>query len=67
MNRMLNKFLLAGETFMHKMHLRQPGFIYIASGPFARNIERIGNLKKTQRIKDILIKLNWTKVVFNKI
>ena len=51
MNQMLNKFLLAGETFMHKMHLRQPGFIYISSGPFARNIERIRNLKKNKELK----------------
>ena len=27
MNDRINKFLLAGETFISEMHLRQPGFI----------------------------------------
>ena len=30
----VNKFLLAGNKFMPKMHLRQPGFTYRACGPF---------------------------------
>ena len=29
MNEILNKFLLAGDQFMPKMHIRQPGFRYI--------------------------------------
>ena len=28
MNEIINKFLLAGDIFMPKMHLRQPGFTY---------------------------------------
>ena len=28
MNEIINKFLLAGDTFMPEMHLRQPGFTY---------------------------------------
>ena len=28
MNEIVNKFLLAGDTFMPEMHLKQPGFIY---------------------------------------
>ena len=30
MNELVNKFLLAGDKFMHKMHVRQPGFTYSA-------------------------------------
>ena len=41
MNLIGNKFLLAGDTFMPEMHLKQPGFTYIACGPFTRNKQRI--------------------------
>ena len=30
MNELVNKFLLAGDKFMPKMHVRQPGFTYSA-------------------------------------
>ena len=30
MNNIINKFLLAGDKFMPKMHLRQPPFVYSA-------------------------------------
>ena len=30
MNNVINKFLLAGDKFMHEMHLRQPHFVYSA-------------------------------------
>ena len=29
------------------MHLRQPGFIYSACGPFTKNKERISKFKET--------------------
>ena len=32
---------------MPEMHLRQPGFIYSASGPFRKNKEKIQKLKQT--------------------
>ena len=41
MNETGNKFFLAGDKFMPEMHLRQPGFIYSACGPFTKNKERI--------------------------
>ena len=37
MNEIINKSLLAGAKFMPEMHLRQPGFIYSALGPFTKN------------------------------
>ena len=40
-------FLLAGDRFMPEMHLKQPGFIYSACGPFTKNKKRIQKLKKT--------------------
>ena len=36
MNNLINKFLLAGDTFMPEMHLRQTRFVYSACGPFTR-------------------------------
>ena len=47
MSEIVNKFLLAGEKFMPEMHLKQPGFICSACGPFTKNKERIQKLKET--------------------
>ena len=47
MNAIINKFLLAGDEFMPKMHLRQP---------FTKNKEIIKEFK--QENKDIFIKMN---------
>ena len=47
MNEIVNKFLLAGDTFMPEMHLKQPGFTYSACGPFTKNKERIQKFKET--------------------
>ena len=41
MNGIINNFLLAGDKFMPEMHLKQPGFIYSACGPFTKNKQRI--------------------------
>ena len=47
MNNIINKFLLAGDNFMPEMQLRQPQFIYSASGCFTRYKERIKKFKQT--------------------
>ena len=47
MNNIINKFLLAGDTFMPEMHLRKPQFVYSACGPFTRHKERIKEFKST--------------------
>ena len=57
MNEVINKFLIAGDIFMHKMNLRQPGSTYSAFGSFTKNKGRVKKLKK-QEIQDILIKTN---------
>ena len=65
MNEIVNKFLLAGDQFMPKMHLKQPGFTYSACGPFTKNKE-FKNLKK-QEIQAIFTKMNLIRLVFNMI
>ena len=47
MNKIVNRFLLAGDKFMPEMHLRQPGFTYIATGTFTKNKKRIEKFKET--------------------
>ena len=47
MNKVINKFLLAGDKFMPEIHLRQPRFVYSACGPFTRHKERIKEFKRT--------------------
>ena len=37
MNEIVKTFLLVGDKFMPEMHLKQPGFIYSACGPFTKN------------------------------
>ena len=48
MNERVNKFLLTGDKFLPGMHLRQPGFIYIASVPIIKNKERIQKFTETR-------------------
>ena len=36
MNEIVNKFLLAGDSLMPEVHLRQPGFTYSACGSFTK-------------------------------
>ena len=47
MNEIINSFLLAGDKFITEMHLRQPGFTYSASRPFAKNKERMKKNEET--------------------
>ena len=41
MNRIVNKFLLAGDKFMPEMHLKQTRFTYSASRPFTKNKDKV--------------------------
>ena len=66
MNKIINKFLLAGDTFMPDMHLRQPGFTYSACGTFTKNKETIQKFKK-QEIQAVFIKMKLIRLVFNMI
>ena len=54
MNEIVDKILLAGDKFMPELHLRQPGFICSACGPFTK--KRESKYLKKQEIQDIFIK-----------
>ena len=47
MNNIINKILLAGDTFMPEMYLRQPQSTYNACGPFTKHKQRIQKFKET--------------------
>ena len=64
MNKIINKFLLAGDKFMPEMHLRQPGFTYYACGPFTKHKKELKDLKK-QVILNLFTGTNLIKHVFN--
>ena len=63
MNEIINTFLLVGDKFMPEMHLRQPGFIYSACGPFSKNKERIEKFMQTGNI-DFIYKNELDKACF---
>ena len=44
MNKIVNKFLLAGDKFMPEVHLKQPGVNYSPCRPFTKNKQRIKKL-----------------------
>ena len=46
MNKIVNKFLSAGDKLMTEIHLRQPWFTYSACGPFTKNKETIQKFKE---------------------
>ena len=47
MNKIVNKFLLAGDKFMPEVHSKQPSFTYTACDPFTKNKERIEKFVQT--------------------
>ena len=57
MNKIVNKFLLAGNKFMPEMHLKQPGFTYSACGPFTKTKKESKSLKKL-KIQNTFTELN---------
>ena len=63
MNKTVNKFLLAGDKFIPKMHLKQPGFTYSACGPFTKDKVRIQKFKET-RDTNYIYKNELDKVCF---
>ena len=53
MNKIINKFLLTGDKFMPRLHLKQPGFTYSACGPFGKHRERIQKFRKTGNLEHL--------------
>ena len=62
MNKIINKFLLAGDKLMPEMHLKQPQFVYSACG----HRERIKKFKQTGD-SVIIIEMILIKLVFDRI
>ena len=50
MNETVNIFLLTGDKFIPKMHLRHPRFIHSACGSFKKN--KINKIKKITKAED---------------
>ena len=66
MNGIINKLLLAGDTFRPEMHLKQPGFTYSACGPF-KKISKESKDFHRQEIQNTFTKMNYTRLNFNMI
>ena len=66
MNELVNTFLLVGNKFMPKMHLKQPGFTYSACGPFTKNKERIEKFMQTGNT-NFIYRNELNKLAFNMI
>ena len=47
MNDVINNFLLTGDKFIPKMHLRQPQLNHSACGPSTKNKQKIQRFMKT--------------------
>ena len=47
MNKIIDKFLLAGDKFMPELYIRKPRLTYSACGLFTKNKERIQIFKET--------------------
>ena len=63
MNEIVNTFLLVGDKFMPEMHLKQPGFIYSACGPFTRSKETTEKFMQTGNT-DFIYKTELDKTCF---
>ena len=53
MNKIINKRSLTGHKFMPELHLKQPGFIYSACGPFTKHRERVQNFREAGNLKHL--------------
>ena len=56
MNKIVNRFLLNGDTVMPYLHLRQSGFTNRECRPFTKHCDQIQNFKEKQVIQCISIK-----------
>ena len=67
MNNVIQKFLLAGDKLMVKIHLRHPGFQdlgIVLEDQLQKSKKEYKNSKK-QETRDISIKTNWKRPVFH--
>ena len=54
---------MTGDNFLPELHLRQPGFIYSACGPFTKSKERTGKFIQTGNT-DFIYKNDLDKAFF---
>ena len=64
MNEIVNKFLLGGDRFMPKMHLKQLGFTCSACGPLTKSKERIQKSMQTVNANYYIYKNDLDKSCF---
>ena len=53
MNEIVNKFLLTGDKFIPELHLKQPGHVYSACGPFTKHCEKTLKFRETGKLKHL--------------
>ena len=58
MNKIINKFLLAGDKLMPEYYVRKPGFPYSTCGLFTKYHERLQKFKETGDLNYIYITTN---------
>ena len=66
MNKVVNKFLLAGDKFMPEMHLKQRDLLTVLVDCLLKTKKEFKNLKK-QEIRAIFTKMSLIKLAFNMI
>ena len=64
MNKTVNKFLLVGDKFLPEMHLRQLRFTY-SNWDHLQKTKKEYKSSKKEKIRNIFIKTNYIKLVFN--
>ena len=67
MNEIMNKFLLAGDIFVPKMHLKQPGFTYSACGPLTKKKKKELKSLCTLEILILFTKMSLIRLLLNTI
>ena len=64
MNEIVNKFLLAGDRYMPKMHLKQPGLLTVLVIHLLKTKKELKSLCKLE-IQTLFTKMSLIKLVFN--
>ena len=67
MNEIMNKLLLAGDIFVPKMHLKQPGFTYSPCGPLTKKKKK--ELKSLCKLEILILftKMSLIRLLLNTI
>ena len=64
MNKIVNKFLLAGDKFIPEMYLNSQDLLIVLADHLQKTKKEFRNLKKLE-IQTILTKMNLTRLAFN--